>query len=612
MRLSRLLRNRLLGTTRRLVEPVARWRAERAPPVVALATVQRRLEMLLGAMFGETVRVVPPGSPTTSDGHAVVLPASIGGAEDGLERYRLLAIEQGARIMRGTRAAAPADPLERDLYMVLEGAAIDTEIVRRAPGLAGALGRLRAEELARRPGMQRFVPQQREVELRLRALLASEPGADVAAVPRMASAAESANAAREMAAQMRRATITRVQYRQIPSVRLWERDSDPGVWRPDDNPMFGEFKSESSSRVESPDGKDGRSDRDETAEREDAVRGSVTADTSAGRAMDDHGKTNDPFSPSAGSGEDPSSDESEGSGRTGGIHYPEWIARHGRLEPRHTTVHPVAAAERDDAWARAALHEHRPLVRQVRDRFALLRARRARLHAQRAGDELDLDACVGALIDVRLGRVPTDRLYQETRATRHSLAILILVDVSGSTKTALPDGRTVLDVERLSLLLASEALEALGDPYSILTFSGLGRHDVRVATVKGFAEHDQGAVHRRISSLEPEDNTRLGAAVRHATAVLRAQPAGRKVLLLLSDGRPNDVDRYQGSDAIEDSRQALADARAKGVHNFCLTVDAEEAEYLPHLFGVGGYRVLRDAAQLPGALIRLVDRLLRG
>jgi nitric oxide reductase NorD protein len=275
-------------------------------------------------------------------------------------------------------------------------------------------------------------------------------------------------------------------------------------------------------------------------------------------------------------------------------------------------VYAVPAAERDDGWARAALQEHGPLVRQVRDRFALLRARRARLRAQRAGDELDLDACVAALIDARLGRVPTDRLYQTTRPTRHSLAILILVDVSGSTKTELPDGRTVLDVERLSLLLASEALDALGDPYSILTFSGLGRHDVRLATVKGFAEHDHGAVHRRISSLEPEDNTRLGAAVRHATAVLHAQPAGRKVLLLLSDGRPNDVDRYQGSDAIEDSRQALADARARGVHSFCLTVDAEEAEYLPHLFGVGGYRVLRDAAQLPGALIRLVDRLLRG
>jgi nitric oxide reductase NorD protein len=601
MRLSRLLRNRLLGTTRRLIEPVARWRAEHAAPVVALATVQRRLEMLLGAMFGEAMRVVPAGSPTATEGNVVALPAAIIGAEDAVERYRLLAIEQGARIVRGTRSAAPADPLERDLYLVLEGAAIDAEIVRRAPGLVGALARLRAEELVRRPVMQRLVPQQREVELTLRALLASEPGADVTALPRTGSPAESASAACEMAARIRQATQSRASYRQIPSVGLWERDEQAGLWRPDETPTFGILKTESSSRVESADGKDGKSDRDESGEGEEAARGSADA--------------SDPFSPSGGSGEDPSSeesDESSESGRTGGIHYPEWIARHARLEPRHTKVFPVAAVERDDVWARNALREHGPLVRQVRDRFALLRARRARLRAQRAGDELDLDACVDALIDARLGRVPTDRLYQMTRPTRHALAILILVDVSGSTKTELPDGRTVLDVERLSLLLASEALDALGDPYAILTFSGLGRHDVRLATVKGFAEHDEEAVHRRISSLEPEDNTRLGAAVRHATAVLGTQPAGHKVLLLLSDGRPNDVDRYQGSDAIEDSRQALADARAKGVHSFCLTVDAEEAEYLPHLFGVGGYRVLRDAAQLPGALIRLVDRLLRG
>jgi nitric oxide reductase NorD protein len=164
----------------------------------------------------------------------------------------------------------------------------------------------------------------------------------------------------------------------------------------------------------------------------------------------------------------------------------------------------------------------------------------------------------------------------------------------------------------MTLLLASEALASLGDPYAILAFSGVGRHGVRVRTIKGFAEHDAAAVRRRIAALAPQDNTRLGAALRHATAVLNAQPAQRRVLVLLSDGQPNDVELYQGPYAIEDSRRALHEARAEGVVTFCLTVEQEEREYLPHLFGTTGYRVLSRPAQLPEALLGVVMGMIRG
>jgi nitric oxide reductase NorD protein len=162
----------------------------------------------------------------------------------------------------------------------------------------------------------------------------------------------------------------------------------------------------------------------------------------------------------------------------------------------------------------------------------------------------------------------------------------------------------------MTLLLASEALATLGDPFAMLAFSGAGRHGVRVRTIKAFDEHDAEAPRRRIAALVPEENTRLGAAVRHATAVLRAQPAQRRVLLLLSDGQPNDVDFYQGAYAIEDSRRALNDARADGVVPFCLTVEQDEHEYLPHVFGKTGYRVLRRPDQLPSALLDVVKGIL--
>ena len=296
----------------------------------------------------------------------------------------------------------------------------------------------------------------------------------------------------------------------------------------------------------------------------------------------------------------------------GGIPYPEWDDYGHRMREHGATVSCSIAESGDAAWADGVLREHAPLVREVRDRFAPLRAHRQRLRRQRTGDELDLDACVTALVDRRMGRVPSERLYQVVRPARHTVAIALLVDASGSTATRLADGRTVLDVERMTLLLASEALATLGDPYTMLAFSGAGRHGVQVRTIKEFADHDVSAVHRRIAALVPRDNTRLGAAIRHATSVLGAQAARQRVLLLLSDGQPNDVDFYQGTYAIEDSRRALNDARAEGVVPFCLTVEQEERDYLPHLFGRTGYRVLRRPEQLPSALLDVVKGILGG
>jgi nitric oxide reductase NorD protein len=294
----------------------------------------------------------------------------------------------------------------------------------------------------------------------------------------------------------------------------------------------------------------------------------------------------------------------------GGVSYPEWDEYAGRYLPGEVTVRAGVARETEEDWALEALRVHAPLVRQVRARFAPLRARRTRMRAQRAGDELDLDACVSALVEMRRGRVPDDRLYQLTTPARRSVAIMLLVDVSGSTRATLPDGHTVLDVERMTLLLASEALDELGDPYAVLAFSSSGRHDVTVDAIKSFAEHDQTLVRRRISGLTSARNTRLGAALRHATAVLNAQPAERRLLLLLSDGQPNDIFGYQGAYAVGDSHRAVLEARASGVHPFCLTVDREEKEYLPQLFGSNGYRILREPSQLPAALLQVVTRSL--
>lgn len=197
-----------------------------------------------------------------------------------------------------------------------------------------------------------------------------------------------------------------------------------------------------------------------------------------------------------------------------------------------------------------------------------------------------------------------------TTPARRALAILVLVDVSGSTDAPVGAGRQVIDVEKEAVLLAAAALDALGDAYAVLAFSSRGAHDVRVATLKGFAERDAALLRRRVAAVRPGANTRLGAALRHATALLARQPAGHRLLLLLSDGRPNDADGYQGPYAVEDARQAVHEARARGVTPFCLTVDLEAPEYLGHVFGAAGHTVLRRAEQLPLALVGVVRQLL--
>jgi nitric oxide reductase NorD protein len=601
MRFHRLLRNRAIGLARRALAPVTAWRAGREPATVPLSAVSRRLELLLAAMYGRhmSVGVAPSGATTPPD---VVLPASLD-ARDGrpraLARYRLLAIEQGARVVRGTLAIpAFADPLERDLYMLAEGAAIDRAIVRQTPRLADDLRGLRRSELARRFAPHRSPPAEREVEGLLQSLLAADPEADAPMLPDMTSPAQSAEWARTEARRIRADQPVAANYRGIPAIGLWALASPtPNVQFA--SALFGVGLRRAATSHRSRTGDTSESD---SAQQGDPLDSEGAA--SAAPAAPDDGRIAAPAGSTTPAGQAPPA--------RGGLLYREWDEYAGRYRPDEVTVHARVAPGTDDRWATDALRTYAPLVRQVRGRFAPLRAHRARLRAQRAGDELDLDACVAALVELRRGHLPDDRLYRLTRPARRTLAIMLLVDVSGSTNATLADGRTVLEVERLTLLLASEALEELGDPYAVLAFSSSGRHEVQLDAVKSFTDHDPAMVRRRISALTSARNTRLGAAVRHATAVLNAQPAERRLLLLLSDGQPNDVGGYQGSYGIGDSRRAVLEARASGVHPFCLTVDREEQEYLPHLFGATGYRVLRDPTHLPAVLLQVVTQLLPG
>jgi nitric oxide reductase NorD protein len=223
------------------------------------------------------------------------------------------------------------------------------------------------------------------------------------------------------------------------------------------------------------------------------------------------------------------------------------------------------------------------------------------LKAQIDGNDLDLDAVVRVRSDMAAGGQGSDRIHMMSRPQAHDLAVTILVDVSLSTD-AWFDNRRVLDVEKEALLVLANGLSACGDSHSILTFTSRRRSWVRVETVKDFDEPMGDKVERRISALKPGYYTRIGPAVRHAAAELRKRPDRRKLLLLLTDGKPNDVDHYEGRFAIEDSRRAITEARRSGVNVFGVTVDRQAQSYIPAIFGKNGYAIVNRISKLPSAL----------
>lgn len=288
------------------------------------------------------------------------------------------------------------------------------------------------------------------------------------------------------------------------------------------------------------------------------------------------------------------------------VTYPEWDYRSRSYLPDHCRVLAGAASERGEAWAPdESMRRH---IRQIRRRFEVLRPRHELMRGQADGHDLDLDALVRARCDLRAGSGALDRVHVAMRPQKHDLAATLLVDVSLSTD-AWVDGYRVLDVEKEALLVLAHGLSACGDHHNILTFTSRRRAWVRLETVKAFGEPMSGAVERRIGALRPGYYTRIGAAVRHASAELARQPQRKKLLLVLTDGKPNDVDHYEGRFAVEDTRKSVQEARRLGIAVFGVTVDATAQSYFPTLFGRGGYAIVGNIRRLPAALPAIYRQL---
>jgi nitric oxide reductase NorD protein len=288
--------------------------------------------------------------------------------------------------------------------------------------------------------------------------------------------------------------------------------------------------------------------------------------------------------------------------------YPEWDARSGAYLPDHVRV--LSSKQEPDATVSPFRDDPRAAarIRAVRRQFEALRPGRVPTSGHPDGDELDMEAAVRARVDLSATGAASDRIWRQSRPVARDLAVAILLDVSRSTESAVT-GRAVIDIEREALTALAWGLHACGDDFAVDAFSSLRRDRVYLTNCKRFGEPMSSAVEARIAALRPGFYTRLGAAIRHASAGLAAQTRKRRLLLVITDGKPNDLDHYEGRHGIEDSRMAVREATRAGHSVFGITVDRDGKAWFPRLFGRGGYALVPHPDRLPRALPEIYRRL---
>ncbi|MEJ7577822.1 MAG: VWA domain-containing protein [Pyrinomonadaceae bacterium] len=278
----------------------------------------------------------------------------------------------------------------------------------------------------------------------------------------------------------------------------------------------------------------------------------------------------------------------------------------------------------DRSFVELARSRYRGLISSIRHQFQLMRPEGLRrVQNELDGDDYNLDAVIGYVAD-RRAAVQTgidhhsERLYTKRLRRERDVAVAFLLDQSSSTARTIGrhplqpythPGKRIIEVEKEGLVLMSEALEAVGDRYAIYGFTSEGRRNVRFYVVKDFDERYDAEIERRIGGINYQNNTRLGAAVRHAAAKLARQDARTRLLIILSDGRPYDHDYGDSAYAREDTRAALRAARLDNVTPFCITIDRDSEAELRELYGEVGYTIIDDVLSLPERMPAIYRRL---
>ena len=273
--------------------------------------------------------------------------------------------------------------------------------------------------------------------------------------------------------------------------------------------------------------------------------------------------------------------------------YNEWNFKRQHYHKNWCVLREIDVQPLYDTFVEDTLEKYSGLLKSLRSTFEYLRGEDKLLKKQPHGDDIDIDALVEAYADVKSGMEMTNQLFTKMHKEERNVAVIFMVDMSGSTKG------WINRAERESLILLAEVLEVLQDRYAIYGFSGMTRKRCELFRIKAFDDEYDAETRARISNIQPQDYTRMGVFIRHVIRHFSEVEASTKLLITLSDGKPDDYDTYRGEYGVEDTRQALFEARREGIHSFCITIDEEARDYLPHMYGAANYTVIDNVAALP-------------
>lgn len=297
-----------------------------------------------------------------------------------------------------------------------------------------------------------------------------------------------------------------------------------------------------------------------------------------------------------------------------GTPYPEWDYRESRYKRNWSWVQEKKLAESNITETNRLMTQYGSALKRLKKAIQAQKPTRlAPQLRQLDGDDMDINAVVSYVVERKAGRSPKPAIYRRREQRQREIAVTLLADMSTSIMQHLPEGGgRLVDRVRAGVLLFAESMEEVGDPYSIAGFCSKYRDNVSYYAIKGFEEPLTQDIRSQIGGMSGRLATRMGAAIRHATASFEGIESRRRLLLILSDGRPEDYD--DGGDRRylhEDTRMAVKEAVAKGVHPFCITVDTMANQYLPQIFGRGHYLVLDHINSLPNKLPEIYFRLRR-
>ncbi|OQY55325.1 MAG: VWA domain-containing protein [Candidatus Parabeggiatoa sp. nov. 2] len=285
-------------------------------------------------------------------------------------------------------------------------------------------------------------------------------------------------------------------------------------------------------------------------------------------------------------------------------HYPEWDYQIQLSRPDWATVLEKRMPKGDATIITQVLDEYKPLASRIRHIIDAMQPQGViRLRHQEEGDEIDLDAAIRAMVDIRMGYMPDHRInIRHIRKTR-DLAVLVLLDLSESTNETLGDSeKPVIQLAREATALLSWAIDGIGDPFAIHGFASDGRHDVQYFRFKDFEQPYDDNAKARLAGMYGGLSTRMGAALRHAGQYLNKRPQRKKLLLLVSDGEPADIDVRDPRYLRADTKKAVDELSRKGVTTYCLTLDPHADDYVSRIFGINGYTIVDHVQRLPEKL----------